>query len=144
MQVQTNKEFSVGVIFTITGLFFLYFGREYEVGDALDMGPGFLPFFLSLALIGLGMVQFARAWRNRTQVQVDLARPLIIAATVAAFAYLLPWTGAVISIALVMLILGGLHSAFQIRTWLISYSVVLALIVILKFALGSTIPLWKH
>lgn len=128
----------------VTGLLFLYFGREYRVGDALDMGPGFMPFFLSCALIGLGMVQFVRAWRDRTQVQLDVLRPLMVTATVAAFAVLLPWIGAVIGVALVMLILGSLHPKFQIRTWLISYAVVLVLILILKFALTNSIPLWMH
>lgn len=144
MQIKTNKEFSVGVIFTVIGLLFLFFGREYKVGNALDMGPGFLPFFLAVALIGLGMVQFALAWRDRTQVQADLIRPLIVAGTVAAFAYLLPWTGAVIGIGLVMLVLGKLHCNFQMRTWLISYAVVLTLVLILKFALASPIPLWMR
>jgi hypothetical protein len=144
MQIKANQEFSVGLIFTITGLLFLYFGRNYSVGDALNMGPGFLPFFLSVALVGLGFVQFARAWRDRTQVELDLMRPAIVSVTIAAFAYLLPWTGAVIGTGLVMLIVGSLHPSFQIRNWLISYAVVVVLILIFRFLLGSTIPLWMR
>lgn len=142
MQIKINKELAVGLVFTITSLLFLYFGRIYSVGDPINMGPGFLPFFLSLMLLALGIIQFGRAWKNRAAVDIDLVGPLVVATTIAVFAYLLPWIGAVVGTGVVMLIVGRLHPKFSLKGWAISYAVVIALILVFKFLLGSTIPLW--
>lgn len=142
MQIKINREFAVGLVFTITGLLFLYFGQSYAVGDPLNMGPGFLPFYLSLSLLAIGLVQFLRARTGSTTVEVNILSPLVIAVAIAAFAYLLPWIGAVIGTGVVMFVTGRLHPKFTVKGWAISYAVVLALILIFKFVLGSTIPLW--
>jgi hypothetical protein len=142
MQIKANRELVVGLVFINTGLFFLYYGRGYPVGNPLSMGPGFLPFYLSLVLVTLGIIQLARAWRNRESVNLDLFRPAVVAGTIGAFAYLLPWMGGIIGAGLVMLIVGRLHPKFSWRGWLISYAVIIGLILMFKFFLGSTIPLW--
>jgi len=142
MQIKANRELIVGLVFINTGLFFLYYGRGYAIGDPLNMGPGFLPFFLSWALVALGLLQLARAWQDRSQVAIDVFRPIIVMSAIAGFAYFLPWLGAIVGAGLVMLITGILHPKFKLKFWLVSYAVVIALILVFKFLLGSTIPLW--
>jgi hypothetical protein len=142
MQIKVNRELATGLIFVITGLFFLYFGRGYGLGDPLNMGPGFLPFYLSWTLVILGTIQLGRAWRVRDNIDIDVLRPVVVMASIAGFAYFLPWMGAIIGAGLVMLISAILHPKFNFRLWLISYLVVIALILMFKFLLGSTIPLW--
>jgi len=142
MQIKANRELAVGLVFLNTGLFFLYYGRGYAIGDPFNMGPGFLPFFLSWALVALGLLQLVRAWRDPSLVGIDIFRPIIVMASIAGFAYFLPWMGAIVGAGLVMLITGILHPKFKFKFWLVSYAVVIALILVFKFLLGSTIPLW--
>lgn len=142
MQIKANRELVIGLIFIILGLFFLHHGRGYSLGDPLNMGPGFLPFGLSWALICLGILQLFRARHNRGQIIMDIFRPVILMLAVAGFAYFLPKIGAILGAGFVMLITAVLHPKFKFRSWLISYAVIIALILMFKFLLGSTIPLW--
>lgn len=142
MQIKANRELVIGLVFIILGLFFLHHGRGYSLGNPLNMGPGFLPFGLSWALICLGILQLFRAWRHCDQVGLDIFRPVVLMLAVAGFAYLLPYIGAILGAGLVMLITAVLHPKFKFRSWLISYAVMIALILMFKFLLGSTIPLW--
>jgi hypothetical protein len=60
-RVRNQQDFGAALLFALLGFAGLWFGREYDVGTASDMGPGYFPLVLSWALIGFGFVIGLRA-----------------------------------------------------------------------------------
>ncbi len=55
-RIRNPEDFGSAVLFVVIGGAGLWFGREYEVGTASDMGPGYFPNVLSGCLIVFGLV----------------------------------------------------------------------------------------
>jgi hypothetical protein len=53
-RVKSPQDFGAAVTFIVIGAAGLYFGREYSVGSAARMGPGYFPMLLSYCLIAIG------------------------------------------------------------------------------------------
>jgi putative tricarboxylic transport membrane protein len=51
-----NRDLLAGLLFAACGVAGLWFGRDLPVGVALRMGPGYVPWLLSWALIVIGSV----------------------------------------------------------------------------------------
>jgi Tripartite tricarboxylate transporter TctB family len=60
-RLKSPQDLGAAVMFLLFGLAGLWFGREYEMGTASRMGPGYMPMVLSGGLIGLGIVVGLRA-----------------------------------------------------------------------------------
>ncbi|MCD6666274.1 tripartite tricarboxylate transporter TctB family protein [Hydrogenophaga bisanensis] len=56
MALASQKDFFSGLMFTAVGGAFAWGAREYEIGEAARMGPGYFPFVLGILLAILGMV----------------------------------------------------------------------------------------
>ena len=54
LSVKDPKDFWSGALFIAFGCAGLWFGRDYAIGTAARMGPGYFPLMMSLALVGLG------------------------------------------------------------------------------------------
>ena len=61
--IRNPQDFGAAALFIVIGAAGLWFGREYEVGVASDMGPGYLPMVLSWGLIIFGIIVGIRAIR---------------------------------------------------------------------------------
>ena len=93
--IRNPQDFGAAVLFILIGAAGLWFGREYEVGTAADMGPGYLPMVLSWGLISFGIVVGLRAMRvpgPRIEPVVWRAVSLTLGAIVA-YAYLIERAG---------------------------------------------------
>ncbi len=62
-RIRSPEDFGSAVFFIVFGCAGLWFGREYEIGTASDMGPGYFPRVLSWCLIGFGMVLAVRSMK---------------------------------------------------------------------------------
>jgi F0F1-type ATP synthase membrane subunit c/vacuolar-type H+-ATPase subunit K len=60
-RIKSQQDFGAAVMLIFFGAAGLWFGREYAVGTASQMGPGYMPMALSWALIILGAVVGLRA-----------------------------------------------------------------------------------
>ncbi len=60
-RIRNPEDFGSAVLFSVLGCAGLWFGREYEVGTASDMGPGYFPNVLSGCLIIFGLVLGVRS-----------------------------------------------------------------------------------
>lgn len=86
-----KKDLISGSLCAAIGLLFLLGGREYEVGQTADMGPGYFPLLLSILLLLLSLGIFTNAlvlYRHRrgsvpASIGLIATRPVIciIAAT---------------------------------------------------------------
>lgn len=64
MSAEQSGHWPLGLFCIVTGALALYFGREYEFGNVISMGPGFLPQVLSALLIALGILIVANGGRD--------------------------------------------------------------------------------
>jgi hypothetical protein len=109
LKVKSSKDFLAGLLFIAFGIAALVLGRDYAFGSASAMGPGFFPKVLSVALIILGAILFARGLAPRAD-SVDSAhiRPLLfIVGAILAFAFLIEKLGLIVT-GLVVAVLASL------------------------------------
>jgi hypothetical protein len=121
--------------------------RKLAIGHAADMGPGYMPHVVALALMGFGLFFSGRGfWRMRVGIQPVQLRPLLaILASVGVFALTAERLGlAIASVAAVIL------ASFATREWrlveTIAFAVVLSGAAVLLFVklLGLPIPIWPR
>jgi hypothetical protein len=60
IRVRSPQDFWAGVLFIAFGVAGLWLNRNYAIGTASRMGPGYLPMALSLGLIVIGAIVAAR------------------------------------------------------------------------------------
>lgn len=56
LKIRNGRDFVGGVTMIFVGLLFIWFGRELEVGNSFQMGPGYFPTMLSLLLMAIGVL----------------------------------------------------------------------------------------
>ena len=62
-RIRNPEDFGSALLFIAIGCAGLWFGQEYDVGTASDMGPGYFPRVLCWCLVGFGLVLGARSMR---------------------------------------------------------------------------------
>ena len=120
---------------------------ELSVGRAAAMGPGYVPRGLALIIMVYGVVLGVRATFTGALAFPEMAwRPLLlISASVALFAVLLPIAGLAIT-SLVVVICAG-YAAYDVRLREnVVLALALALFAVLLFVtvLGLPIPIWPR
>jgi len=139
MRIRNHRDFWAGVLFLVTGILFMILSRQYQLGTAAKMGPGYFPTILGglMALLGLGIMLPAFAKRG-PEVRVDrihFKTIVLILVAVAVYAATLPKLGFIVSLVLLILISSLASHEFNLRTTLIS-SVVLLVFSWLVFVKG--------
>jgi hypothetical protein len=96
LKIKNPQDFWCGIFFVALGALALYLSRDYEMGSALSMGPGYFPTWLGGIMIGFGVVIGALAFKIPGDEEAIRAltdwgfRPwLVLPATLVVFAYLM-------------------------------------------------------
>jgi hypothetical protein len=145
LRIKNPKDFWTGLLYVAFGAFALWIARDYPIGSAGRMGPGYFPTALSAILMGLGTYIFVKgltregaplgrfAWR---------AAFLVIGAT-GVFGFLLERAGLVV--ALLVLIFGSALASVKFRLeWksaMLALGLVLFCVVVFVKGLGVSMPL---
>jgi hypothetical protein len=145
VKVKSPKDFWAGLMFIAFGLFFMIGARNYRLGSAARMGPGYFPALLGglLAVIG-GIVFFRSLVAEGGKIGAIPLRPIFfITLSLLGFGYLLQPLGLVLALVLMIIVSAWAGQEFRLRE-AIFLSVVLALLSVLVFAkgLGLPFPLW--
>ncbi len=78
IRVKNPQDFWSGALFIAFGAIALWVGRNYNMGSIVRMGPGYLPRFLSAALVAIGLFLAVRGVAiNGPSIQPSLYRPQI-------------------------------------------------------------------
>ena len=56
ISIRSPRDFCAGLIFLFFGALAAYIARDYPMGSAVRMGPGYFPYLLGILLALLGMV----------------------------------------------------------------------------------------
>ena len=96
VRIRNLQDFWSGMFFIGLGVLAIYLSRDYPMGTALEMGPGYFPTWLGGIMIGFGVVIGGLSFKLEGEADQGLAlrewafRPwLILTATLALFAILM-------------------------------------------------------
>jgi putative tricarboxylic transport membrane protein len=151
LKLANAQDFWCGVFFVALGALAMYLARDYAMGDALSMGPGYFPMWLGGIMICLGVAIASFAF-VRELPESEAAefrdwglRPwLVLPASLAAYAMLMD-ADAGFAPSLFVLIIGCALAHKDVRwreTLLLAVVVTAAAVAIFSYGIGMPYPLF--
>jgi len=147
MKLKNAKDFWSGVMFIAFGLFFAVFARQYDLGTAARMGPGYFPTMLGLLLMAIGAFVAFRGLRTEAEDgHGDIDRfhfkPLILVlGAVVAFGLLLRPGGLIVALVALIFISSLGSGEFKLKEILpLAIGLCLLVLAVFIWGLGLTIP----
>ena len=137
MQIKNHRDFWAGVLFIVTGILFMILSRQYQLGTAAKMGPGYFPTILGGLMAFLGLMVLLPSFKGPVVKinRIELRMILLVLFAVAVYAFALPKLGFIVALFLLILISSTASHEFNLKTTLIS-SVVLLVFSWLVFVKG--------
>ena len=140
--IRNPKDFLSGLMFATFGGTAIYLGQDYEMGEAVRMGPGYFPTFLGAMLCLVGVVCMLRALSLQGTPVGKLAfRPLVLVVlSVLVFGLLLRHAGLIAALASTLLISSLASSQFSLKQTALTI-VLLTAFCYLVFIKGLSMPI---
>jgi hypothetical protein len=128
LKIRDGKDFSAGLFFSLIGIVTVLQARDYTVGTARSMGPGYFPLLLGSILLLIGAATTIRGLLRRGEpIAVGSLRPFLVSAAVVAFAFLLKPGGLIAALLALVLVSALASREFRLRDTLMLYIVLAAL-----------------
>jgi vacuolar-type H+-ATPase subunit I/STV1 len=144
-KIPRPKDFYAGLLFVAFGVFAIVIARNYPLGSAARMGPGYFPRLLGILLIVLGAALSLTALRGRGPALPGWKwRPVsIVLLSVVAFGLALTHAGLVLSTIGLIAVASTASREFRFRESLLS-GVLLAALSVGVFVIGLKLqlPIW--
>lgn len=140
-------ELLAGVMFIGIGVLALFLGRDYPMGSALDMGPGYIPRIIAVALVGLGAIGVVRGILSgdRTWPVLPVWPMLWISLSIVTFALLIDRIGLFFTCIVVALIA---MLALPRPRWrevpVVAVTLAVFSTLLFGYALGLPLPMWPQ
>jgi hypothetical protein len=133
-RIKSPQDFGAAVLFLLIGAAGLWLGRDYEMGIASRMGPGYLPMVLSGGLVVFGLVVGLRALTLRgPAIEPVVWRPnVLVLGAILSFVFLVESAGLAIA-TFVVAVLSARASADSRLKETIALGVFLAIFCVLVF-----------
>jgi hypothetical protein len=147
MNIKNQKDFWAGVMFVVFGAFFAGFGTQYSSGTAANMGPGYFPTMLGIALILLGIiVSVGGLSAKATPEKVDKfawSTLFLVLGPVALFGLLLSTLGLILCLAMLIAVSSYASHEFSWKATLANAAILIALcMAVFVYALKLQFQLW--
>lgn len=100
MPVNAPKDILAGLIFIAVGVATFFLAHDYEIGTAVEMGPGFFPAAIGLVLAAIGAAAIVRGLVRKTPDPITPHRiePLVLVfAGILAFSFLIEPAGLLVA-----------------------------------------------
>lgn len=106
LRIRAEKDFWAGLLYALLAIGFLWIGRDYKMGTAARMGPGYFPLTLGWMLFGFGIVSIIRSFFTDGPPVGGVAwkKLAIITTAILAFALLLPKFGLIFALPALVII----------------------------------------
>ena len=144
--VRGSRDLGAGLVYLVLGGGAALVARNYPLGSAEGLGPGYLPLVLGLVLVAMGVISLVRCITIETGEIGNVAWRglfLVTSATLVC-ALLLPVAGAVAALAALLLISAAASRHFRLHPKMLLGAAVLVGLCVLVFvvALGVPLPLF--
>ena len=148
IKIRNGKDFYAGLFFFFVGLVTVFEARDYSVGTARSMGPGYFPILLGYLLLMIGAGAAVRGlWLKGEKIRIASLRPLLmVSGAVLSFAFLLKPCGLILAL-LALVFVSCLGSReFRLRDTVILYFALTTIATgLFVYALGLPLPLfWSN
>jgi hypothetical protein len=132
VRLSENKDFLSGLMFIVIGLGSIFVARDYPIGSALRMGPGYFPVALGGILFLMGLYVMVQGLARKEKVEGNWSSRALILLPIAtvAFGFLLEHVGFVPALAALLFLSALSGNEFNLRE-------VLALTVVLTAACAA-------
>jgi len=143
--IRNPKDFWAGVLFVAFGLAAVIIARDYAVGTAGRMGPGYFPRGLGLIMTALGLILSLRALRmTGDRIRFGSFKPIfIVLGSVLAFALAAPKLGLIVATILLILLSSLASHEFRWKEAVISsLALAAATLVVFVYGLKLQLPTW--
>ncbi len=142
VRVRNPKDFWAGVLYLVIGVGAVWIARDYAMGTAVRMGPGYFPTALGITLAVVGVAAIARSFYVPGEpIGAFAFKPLlIVVGSTLLFGALV--RGAGLAVALPLFVLLGATASIKFRRGpAVALAAGLTLFCILVFVKGLGIPL---
>lgn len=143
--MRNRQDFGAGLIYLAIAFGTLFLARDYPMGSALKMGPGYFPRFLAFILGFLGLISLGRAFlRYRPPIEGGkISQIIVILGAIIASGFLFRNAGIIIALPVLILISALVSPAFRWRpTILLIITLTLFSVLIFVHGLGVPMPMW--
>lgn len=143
MHVYRTKDFWAGAIYVAFGVTTHVLGRDYSMGTAARMGPGYFPAVLSGLLVMVGLIAIARGFlRGGDPVPRLYVRPaLLVIGSTAFFAATLELLGVALALPGALILSAAASSAFRLKPVSIAGAAVFTIACLAIFIRGLGVPM---
>jgi hypothetical protein len=146
-RVWNNADFWAGVMFLAFGAVAVYVARDYPMGSAMRMGPGYFPTYLGILMMLMGMVIGIRGFFAGSEPIGKWAfRPLLVLGLgIVAFGFVMELAGFVPAL-LALIALSSFAGRETRPLELVVLLIVLTIgaVGIFIYGIGLPYPLWGH
>lgn len=143
IRILSPKDFGAGLLYVGLGLAALWIGRDYPVGSAGRMGPGYFPLVLGSLMVLIGLASLVRSFLvagSPIGAVAWKALILIIGAT-CLFGWLLPRVGTIVALMALILVSGAASRHFRLDWRNLSIALAMTLACVLVFIKGLGVPM---
>ena len=147
MRIRNHRDLWAGVMFFVFGVIFVVLSRQYQLGTAAKMGPGYFPTILGGLLAVLGLIIVIGAFeKHNTELRIERIgwrELLLLLASIGLFGLLLPKFGMVLSIVVLIGVSALASHEFRLRDTVLS-TIVLIIMSYFVFVKGLELqfPVW--
>jgi hypothetical protein len=137
ISIKSQPDLGAAVLFILIGVAGLWFGRDYEVGTASSMGPGYLPLVLSGGLIVFGIIVglLAVTVPGPPMEPVAWRAVILTLGAIVTYAFLIQWAGLAPSV-FVITVVSALASSESKWKEIIALGTCLTIFCVLVFIYG--------
>jgi hypothetical protein len=142
--IKNQKDLGAGLLYIAFGAVGFFVARDYGMGQASRMGPGYFPTVLSALLVLLGAAAVVRSFISKHPEEVGKFAWKAIAfvcGSTALFGFLLPTAGFVVALLVLCFVSAAASQFFKFEWKAVGALVVLVVFCVLVFAKGLGVPL---
>jgi hypothetical protein len=139
--LRSNKDFLAGLLFILIGAVAMVFARDYPMGSAMRMGPGYFPTILGGLLFLLGVYVMVRGIRSGAKVEGKWGwKPLaLITLSIVLFGFLMDRLGMIPALVVMIFAAALAGPEFRFKEVLI-LTVLMIVFAVGVFAYGLKLP----
>jgi hypothetical protein len=145
VELRENRDFLSGLMFIVIGLGAIFIARDYPVGSALRMGPGYFPVALGGILFLMGLYVMVQGLLKKEKVKGNwsLRALIVLPAAVVVFGFMVERTGFVPALIVLALVAAAAGREFKfVEVVVLAIVLTICCVALFIYGLGMPYPLF--